>query len=213
MTAVARALARHRRPWWAVLAWLLLAAAGATQAATVYKCTGPTGKTTFSDQPCADDERADQVDVRGQPLIGGPDSAPAATAADGEPGSEAEPPAEEEPVEDERAPRLRRLDFLLNQLLTTLNGAGDDCQAATAGIRQWIERHGAETRALYADWDEIRFEKLVLKKKELEAMRAGLKRQVSRLKNESLPRLNAKCWNDRALGAAFDQLQPYLPGN
>lgn len=205
------------------LLWLLFTWGGASQAATVYKCTGPTGKTTFSDQPCAEGERADQVDVRGQPLIGGPESAQKSDADDTSAESgEAEAPAgekageeavDQEPVEDVRAPRLRRLDFLLSQLLSMLNSAGDDCTAATKGIRTWIDKHGQETRALYADWDEIRFEKLALKKKELEAMRTRLRRQVAQLKNQSLPRLNARCWNDRVLGAAFDDLQPYLPGS
>jgi hypothetical protein len=206
-----------------MLLCLLFVRDGTTQAATVYKCTGPTGKTTFSDQPCAEGERADQVDVRGQPLIGGPESAQksdadatSAESGDAEaPAAEAaeEAAADQEPVEDVRAPRLRRLDFLLSQLLSMLNSAGDDCTAATTGIKNWIGKHGQETRALYADWDDIRFEKLALKKKELEAMRTRLKRQVAQLKNQSLPRLNAKCWNDRALGAAFDYLQPYLPGS
>lgn len=215
-----------RRPalWPAVLLCLLFVRDGTTQAATVYKCTGPTGKTTFSDQPCVEGERADQIDVRGQPLIGGPESALKSDADDAPAAnSKAEVPAgeadggqvavDQEPVEDVRAPRLRRLDFLLSQLLSTLNRAGDDCTAATEGIRSWIGKHGQETRTLYADWDEIRFEKLALKKKELEAMRERLNRQVAQLKNQSLPRLNARCWNDRTLGAAFDDLQPYLPGS
>jgi hypothetical protein len=223
-TRFARVTVAPRSPvvWPAILLCLLFVRDGTPQAATVYKCTGPTGKTTFSDQPCAAGERADQVDVRGQPLIGGPESvqksdaggAPAANSEAEAPAGEAagEAAVDQEPVEDVRAPRLRRLDFLLSQLLSTLNRAGDDCTAATESIRTWIGRHGQETRALYADWNEIRFEKLALKKKELEAMRDRLNRQVAQLKNQSLPRLNARCWNDRTLGAAFDDLQPYLPG-
>ena len=197
------------------LFWLLFTWAGGTGlAATINKCIGPTGKATYSDQPCAADEEGGEVDIHGQPLIGGPGSGPDESADPKAVGKEKPAKdAEEEPQEDVRAPRIRRLDFLLNQLLATLNSVGDDCKRATTGINTWIKRHGNETRELYADWNDIKYEKLTLKQKELEAMRSRLNRQVARLKNESLPKLNAKCWNDRQLGAAFDRLQPYLPGS
>jgi len=207
------AIQTHRAPVAAGVLWLLFAWTGSSsQAATVHKCTDPYGKTTFSDQPCAIDERADEVDIHGQPLIGGPGSAP-----DPDPDTDPETVVKgqpQEPVEEDvRAPRLRRLDYLLNQLFTSLNTAGNDCKRATTGINAWIKRYGNETRGLYADWNEIKYEKLALKQKELEVMRRRLNRQVAKLRSEALPKLNAKCWNDRQLGAAFDRLQPYLPGN
>jgi hypothetical protein len=203
-----------------LLATVLLLALGTMAlpagAAKVYKCTAPGGRTTFSDQPCPDTEQASEVELRGQPLIGNPQAAPAADEqeAGAEPVEEAEqkPPVEEE-VEDERAPRLRRLDALLNQLYSGLNASGENCVRATETIEGWIGRHGKETRELFAAWDEVRFEKLNLKQKELEAMRTRMRGQVAQLKSVTLPKLNAKCWNDRALGAAFDRLLPYLPGN
>ena len=199
---------------WALL--LLLAfGCGPAAAATVYKCSSPGGRTTFSDQPCPDTEQGAEVELRGQPLIGGPGSAPVPEAESGDASSaevEQKPPAEEE-VEDVRAPRLRRLDALLNQLYSSINASGEDCKRATASIEGWIQRHGKETRELFAAWDEVRFEKLNLKQKELEAMRTRMRGQVAQLKSVTLPKLNAKCWNDRALGAAFDRLLPYLPGS
>ncbi len=195
---------------------LFCLASAPAMAATAYKCTGPNGRTTFSDQPCPDAEQGAEVQLRGQPLIGGQGSAPpAGTAPEGDGGAPAESaqqPAAEEVVEDVRAPRLRRLDALLNQLFSALNASGEDCGRATEIIDGWIKRHGGETRQLYAAWDEVRYEKLNLKQKELEAMRTRLRRQVAQLKSVTLPKLNAKCWNDRQLGAAFDRLQPYLPG-
>jgi hypothetical protein len=199
--------------------FLLVMTCTTASAATAYKCTGPDGRTTFSDQPCPDHEQGAEVELRGQPLIGGPDGVPAPDAgpdegAEGEKSQQAEesPPAEEV-VEDVRAPRLRRLDALMNQLYSGINTAGEDCEKATARIEGWIKSHGKETRELFAAWDEVRFEKLNLKQKELDAMRKRLRGQVSKLKSVTLPKLNAKCWNDRALGAAFDRLQPYLPGS
>lgn len=195
-------------------------------AAKVYKCTAPGGRTTFSDQPCPDTEQASEVELRGQPLIGGPGSAPAPeeseqgeSTGDTPPESGPTRPAEvaaekaEEEVEDARAPRLRRLDALLNQLYSALNAAGENCGRATEAIDAWITRSGKETRQLYAAWDEVRHEKLNLKQKELEAMRERMRRQVSQFNSVTLPRLNAKCWNDQTLGAAFDRLRPYLPSN
>ena len=207
-------VARRACKGWALML-LLVFACGPAVAATVYKCSGPGGRTTFSDQPCPDTEQGAEVELRGQPLIGGPGSAPVPEAESADASSaqvEQEPPAEEE-VEDVRAPRLRRLDALLNQLYSGINASGEDCKRATASIEGWIQRHGKETRELYAVWDEVRFEKLSLKQKELDAMRKRLRGQVATLKSVTLPKLNAKCWNDRALGAAFDRLLPYLPAS
>ena len=205
--------------WVAAGLGLLVFTCATASAATAYKCTGSDGRTTFSDQPCPDHQQGAEVQLRGQPLIGGPDGAPAPDAGPGEgveddktQQAEERPPAEEV-VEDVRAPRLRRLDALMNQLYSGINAAGEDCKKATARIEGWIKSHGKETRELFAAWDEVRFEKLNLKQKELDAMRKRLRGQVSKLKSVTLPKLNAKCWNDRALGAAFDRLQPYLPAS
>ena len=200
---------------WALGLWLA-SQGGTGLAATAYKCTGPDGRATFSDQPCPEGERGDEVELRSQPLIGSPVPPKEGGGEGGRNGEQAAGEGEgadaEEVIEDVRAPRLRRLDFLYNTLLESLNAAGESCTLATVQIENWIDRHGDEARELFAAWDEIRFEKLNLKQTELQEMRARLSAQLKQLRSVTLPRLNAKCWNDRRLGAAFDRLQPYLPG-
>lgn len=50
----------------AALLWLVV---GGAHAASVYRCTGAHGETTFRDTPCATQARQVKLDVAGQPLI------------------------------------------------------------------------------------------------------------------------------------------------
>lgn len=68
----------HRRPTatnlsailarasFAALLWLV---AGGAHAASIYRCTGAHGETTFRDTPCASQARQTKLDVAGQPLL------------------------------------------------------------------------------------------------------------------------------------------------
>lgn len=53
----------------AACAMLLWCVASNVHAASIYRCTGVHGETTFRDTPCATQARQTQLDVAGQPLI------------------------------------------------------------------------------------------------------------------------------------------------
>jgi hypothetical protein len=166
---------------------------------------------TFSDKPCPDGHGTAKFTLGGQPKMAEDQPAqplPQPASSEAQPEPDAPPP----PARDARGEQLRRLEFLLGQLVNGVAQADSNCASATSTMQGWLQNSAGEARDLWPAWQSVEEGGEPAPGEELVAFGELIGKKVREFESETLTRLTARCWDSQALNDTVDAVREQLPG-